>query len=176
MPSLFESIKCLLRMSKRTILTKWTTRASHFVFRLQRKDGLLCPKSPVPPLTDSTSSWFIGIAIKNATGKTWPNATKTVNLTLTSSFDYSYSGPLLILGLGISFTLGVLVSLWAWFSFRECICVSQCTASVETEPINNTIQLSWEEFFLAMLDVISRYSFGRGPKTYSYITCIVGSV
>ena len=141
-----------------------------------KKGRITLSKISVPPLTDSTSSWFIGIAIKNATGKTWPNATKTVNLTLTSSFDYSYSGPLLILGLGISFTLGVLVSLWAWFSFRECICVSQCTASVETEPINNTIQLSWEEFFLAMLDVISRYSFGRGPKTYSYITCIVGSV
>ena len=141
-----------------------------------KKGRITLSKVSVPPLTDSTSSWFIGIAIKNATGKTWPNATKTVNLTLTRSFDYSYSGPLLILGLGISFTLGVLVSLWAWFSFRECICRPQCTASAEIESINNTIQLSWVEFFLAMCHVFSRYSFGRGPKTYSYITCIVGSV
>ena len=141
-----------------------------------KKGRITLSKVSVPPLTDSTSSWFIGIAIKNATGKTWPNATKTVNLTLTKSFDYSYTGPLLILGLGISFTLGVLVSLWAWFSFRECICRSQCTASAETEPINNTIQLSWGEFVSARRDVTSSYSFGRGPKTYSYITFIVGSV
>lgn len=141
-----------------------------------KKGRITLSRVSVPPLTSSTSSWFIGIAIKNATGKTWSNATKTVNLTLTRSFDYSYSRPLWILGLGISFTLGVLVSLWAWFSFRECICRSQCTASAATEPINNTVQLSWGEFFLAMWHVISRYSFGRGPKTYSYITFIVGSV
>ena len=100
-----------------------------------KKGRITLSKVSVPPLTDSTSSWFIGIAIKNATGKTWPNVTKTVNLTLTRSFDYSYSGPLLTLGLGISFTLGVLVSLWAWLNFRECICVSQCTASAEIESI-----------------------------------------
>ena len=58
-----------------------------------KKGRITLSKVSVPPLTDSTSSWFIGIAIKNATGKTWPNATKTVNLTLTRSFDYSYSSP-----------------------------------------------------------------------------------
>ena len=129
-----------------------------------KKGRITLSKVSVAPLTDSTSSWFIGIAIKNATGKTWPNATKTVNLTLTRSFDYSYSGPLLTLGLGISFTLGVLVSLWAWLNFRECICVSQCTASADIESINNTIQLSWGEFFLAMWHVISRYSFWSGSE------------
>ena len=129
-----------------------------------KKGRITLSKVSVPPLTDSTSSWFIGIAIKNATGKTWPNATKTVNLTLTKSFDYSYTGPLLILGLGISFTLGVLVSLWAWFSFRECICRSQCTASAETEPINNTIQLSWGEFVSAMLHLVIRDRLVGVPK------------
>ena len=143
-----------------------------------KKGRITLSKVSVPPLTNATSSWFIGIAIKNATGKTLLNATKTVNLTLTRSFDYSYSRLLWILVLGISITFGVLVSLWAWFSFRECICMCQCTASAETEPMinNNTIRLSWKEFFSAMWDVISRYSCGRGPKTYSYITFIVGSV
>lgn len=115
-----------------------------------KKGRITLSKVSVPPLTDSTSSWFIGIAIKNATGKTSLDATKTVNLTLTRSFDYSYSRPFWILVLCISFLLGVFVSLWAWLSFRECICVSQCTASAATEPINNTLQLSWGEFFVAM--------------------------
>ena len=74
-----------------------------------KKGRITLSKVSVPPLTDSTSSWFIGIAIKNATGKTLLNATKTVNLTLTRSFDYSYSGPFWILVLGISITFGVLV-------------------------------------------------------------------
>ena len=140
-----------------------------------KKGRITLSKVSVPPLTDSTSSWFIGIAIKNATGDTLRNATKTVNLTLTRSFDYSYSRPLLSLGF-ISFILGVVVSLWAWLSFRECICRSQCTASAEDKPINNNLQVSWGEFFAAMWEVIYRYSCGRGPKTYSYITFIVGSV
>ena len=41
---------------------------------------------------------------------------------------------------------------------------------------NNAIRPSWGEFFSALGHVIFRYSCGRGPKTYSYITFIVGSV
>jgi len=142
-----------------------------------KKGRITLSKVSVPPLTDSTSSWFVGIAIKNATGETRLGETKTVNLTLTRSFDYSYSRPLWILALCISLVLGVVVSLWSWFSFRECRCRSQCTASAETDLINSTaVQLSWGEFFSAMWNVISSYSFGRGSKTYSYITFIVGSV
>ena len=37
-----------------------------------KKGRITLSKVSVPPLTDSTSSWFIGIAIKNATGETWP--------------------------------------------------------------------------------------------------------
>ena len=48
----------------------------------------------VPPLTASTSSWFIGIALKNATGSLKPSESKNVTLKLSQSFDYSYARPL----------------------------------------------------------------------------------
>ena len=136
-----------------------------------KKGRITLSKVSVPPLTDSTSSWFIGIAIKNATGETLLNATKTVNLTLTRSFDYSYSRPLWILVSGISIVLGVAVSLCAWCSFREFPCPCPCTGSAGD---NNKV--SWGKFRKALCDVLCKYSFGRGPKTYSYITFIVGSV
>ena len=53
------------------------------------KGRITLSKVSLPPLTDSNSSWFIGIAIKNATGKTPFNATKSVTLELNKS-DFSY--------------------------------------------------------------------------------------
>lgn len=139
-----------------------------------KKGRITLSKVSVPPLTNSTSSWFIGIAIKNATGKTPLDATKTVNLTLTRSFDYSYSGRLWFFAL--FFFLGFFVSCWAWCSFRKCLCCSRCTASKETQQLIRSEQsqdrVSWGEFKRAFKEV----KFGRGPKTYSYITFIVGSV
>ena len=56
-----------------------------------KKGRITLSKVSLPPLTDSTSSWFIGIAIKNATGDTPFNATKSVTLELNKSFDFSYA-------------------------------------------------------------------------------------
>ena len=47
-----------------------------------KKGRITLSRVSIPPLTDSTSSWFIGIVIKNATGETSAEATKTVTLTL----------------------------------------------------------------------------------------------
>ena len=81
-----------------------------------KKGRITLSKVSIPPLTDSTSSWFIGIAIKNATGDTPLDATKVGTLALAKSFDYSYFGPLIGL-IVLSIAFGVLLSCWAIYCF-----------------------------------------------------------
>ncbi|XP_022792820.1 uncharacterized protein LOC111331881 isoform X2 [Stylophora pistillata] len=126
-----------------------------------KKGRITLSKFSIPPLTASNSSWFIGIAIKNASGDTPIDATKTVTLTLNRSFDYSYAHAMWVSQCAICIILGLVVSFWAWCNFREDCCLSLCLT---------------REYLSAMLAVICTYAFIRGPKTYSYITFIVGSV
>ncbi|KAL9954994.1 hypothetical protein ACROYT_G042587 [Oculina patagonica] len=152
-----------------------------------KKGRITLSKFSVPPLTDSTASWFIGIARKNASGNTSFYATKTVILTLTRSFDYMYPGPLALL-FTVSIIVGVAVSFLAWYCFknpcRRCRCTdgtSDGTDEDERSRLTNNKKeeeerVDWKEFFSAMLNVIKSYSLGWGLKTYSYITLIVGSV
>ena len=74
-----------------------------------KKGRITLSRVSIPPLTDSTSSWFIGIAIKNATGETPAEATKNVILTLKRSFDYSYFWPICLLVV-LSVVLGAAVA------------------------------------------------------------------
>ena len=86
------------------------------------KGRITLSKVSVPALTDSTSSWFIGIAIKNATGETPFNATKSVTLELNKSFDFSYGPPISLLVI-LSIVFGFVISLWAFRTFTEhCRC------------------------------------------------------
>ena len=124
-----------------------------------KKGRITLSKFSTPPLTASTSSWFIGIAIKNASGDTPINARKKVTLTLKRSFAYSYARPMWIVQCAICILIGlVVVSIWAWISFREYPCVALC------------------EIFSAMPCFPFYYLLIQGPKTFSYITFIVGSV
>ena len=124
-----------------------------------KKGRITLSKFSIPPLTASTSSWFIGIAIKNASGDTPINARKKVTLTLKRSFAYSYARPMWIVQCAICVLIGlVVVSIWAWFIFREYPCVALC------------------EIFSAMPCFPFDYLLIQGPKTFSYITFIVGSV
>ena len=124
-----------------------------------KKGRITLSKFSIPPLTASTSSWFIGIAIKNASGDTPINARKKVTLTLKRSFAYSYARPMWIVQCAICILIGlVVVSIWAWISFREYPCVALC------------------EIFSAMPCFPFYYLLIKGPKTFSYITFIVGSV
>ena len=124
-----------------------------------KKGRITLSKFSTPPLTASTSSWFIGIAIKNASGDTPINARKKVTLTLKRSFAYSYARPMWIVQCAICVLIGlVVVSIWAWFIFREYPCVALC------------------EIFSAMPCFPFDYLLIKGPKTFSYITFIVGSV
>ena len=123
-----------------------------------KKGRITLSKFSTPPLTASTSSWFIGIAIKNASGDTPINARKKVTLTLKRSFAYSYARPMWIVQCAICVLIGLVVSIWAWFIFREYPCVALC------------------EIFSAMPCFPFYYLLIQGPETFSYITFIVGSV
>ena len=120
-----------------------------------KKGRITLSKFSTPPLTASTSSWFIGIAIKNASGDTPINARKKVILTLKRSFAYLYARPMWIVQCVFCILIGFCVSRWAWFSFRECPSVNRGEFFSARQFINMLIQ---------------------GPKTFSYITFIVGSV
>ena len=117
-----------------------------------KKGRITLSRVSIPPLTDSTSSWFIGIAIKNATGETPDKATKTVTLTLKRSFDYSYFWPIFFLVV-LSVVCGALVA-----------CCGICSFSISQEGgMEECCKVVWSWF-------------KRGPKTYSYITGVAGFV
>ena len=115
-----------------------------------KKGRITLSRVSIPPLTDSTSSWFIGIAIKNATGETPAEATKTVTLTLKRSYDYSFFWPILLLVV-VSVGCGALVACFGICSF----------------PISE------EEGMKNLYEVYQRWR-KEDPKPYSYITLIVG--
>ena len=83
-----------------------------------KKGRITLSKVSVPPLTDSTSSWFIGIALKNSTGSLNPSESKSVTLKLSQSFDYSYAAPICILFF-VSLLLGIAMSILAVYLFKE---------------------------------------------------------
>ena len=117
-----------------------------------KKGRITLSRVSIPPLTDSTSSWFIGIAIKNATGETPDKATKSVTLTLKRSFNYSYFWPIFFLVV-LSVVCGALVA-----------CCGICSFSISQEGgMEECCKVVWSWF-------------KRGPKTYSYITGVAGFV
>jgi len=141
-----------------------------------KKGGITLSKVSLPPLTDSTSSWFIGIALKNDTGATKPDARKTGTLTLTKSFDYSYAKPITILVL-LTFLSGVIVSLFAFACFKELFCARYCKCDCSCDCTSCQLCCKgFGEHFCRCLKVVYHRWFTRGPKTYSYITGIVGFV
>ena len=119
-----------------------------------------------PPLTDSTASWYIGLALNNAAGTTPLNASKTGTLTVTRSFNYSYGGPMSFICL-VPFFFGGIVAVWALYCFKEPH-VSPWASHIE--PVTR------KDVCRAMCKVLCTYWFAGGHKTYSYITCIVGCV
>ena len=117
-----------------------------------KKGRITLSRVSIPPLTDSTSSWFIGIAIKNATGETPDKATKTVTLTLKRSFNYSYVWPIFLL-VALSVGCGAVVA----------CCGIRCFSISQEGRMEECCKVVWSWF-------------KRGPKTYSYITGVAGFV
>ena len=127
-----------------------------------RKGRITLSKESIPSLTDS-ASWYVGIALNNAADTTPLNASKTGTLTLTKSFDYSYEKPMLIIVL-LPLILGGLAVVSAVYCFKKPH-INPCTCPA-----------AWGEVVTAMWDVMKYHWFAVGPKTFSYITCIVGCV
>ena len=120
------------------------------------------------PSLDSSGFTYIGIALED---QSYENLTKSVKLTLTSSFDYNYSGPLLFL-ICVSLFGGILVLLCAWFCFRDLYILPQDPFDGE----GNQENLTCTEIFRAMIKVFLGTWVAPRPKTFSYTTCIVGLV
>ena len=131
-----------------------------------KKGRITLSTASTPPLTDSTASWYIGLALNNAAGTTPLNASKTGTLTVTRSFNYSYGGPMSFICL-VPFFFGGIVAVWALYCFKEPH-VSPWASHIE--PVTR------KDVCRAMCKVLCTYWFAGGHKTYSYITCIVGSV
>ncbi len=102
-----------------------------------KKGRITLSKVSIPPLTDTTSSWFIGIAIKNASGSTATKATKKVTLELSRSFDYSYAKPITVLVV-VSTLLGVGISLFANFCFKKNF--TSKDSEIELHPLLNQLE------------------------------------
>ena len=131
-----------------------------------RKGRITLSKASIPPLADS-ASWYIGIALNNAAGTTPLNANKSGTLTLKKSFSYSYAGPMSFICL-VPFFGGGIAVVWALICFKE--------PHVHPRQPLNSPAVTWGEVCTAMRDVIRNHWFAGGPKTFSYITCIVGCV
>ena len=131
-----------------------------------KKGRITLSTASTPPLTDSTTSWYVGLALNNAAGTTPLNASKTGTLTVTRSFNYSYGGPMSFICL-VPFFFGGIVAVWALYCFKEPH-VSPWASHIE--PVTR------KDVCRAMCKVLCTYWFAGGHKTYSYITCIVGCV
>ena len=130
-----------------------------------RKGRITLSKASIPSLTDS-ASWYVGIALNNAAGTTPLNASKTGTLTLTKSFDYSYEKPMLIIVL-LPLILGGLAAVSTVYCFKE----------PHINPFKSICcPATWGEVVTAMWNVMKYHWFAGRPKTFSYITCIVGCV
>ena len=98
--------------------------------------------------------------------KTQLDITVTSVLTLKKSFSYSYARPMSFICL-VPFFLGGIFATWALYCFKE----------PHVNPFQSSDSpVSWGEVCTAMGDVIRNHWFAGGPKTFSYITCIVGCV
>ena len=112
------------------------------------KGRITLSRASIPPLTDSTSRWFIGIGLKNVSGDVKLSESKNVTLKLTRSFDYNYATPIYAL-LFVSFVIGILVSIVAYFLFKESLTQ---VGPGEGNQVNNSATL----------------------KIYPYMTCAMG--
>ena len=116
-----------------------------------RKGRITLSEASIPSLADS-ASWYIGISLNNTTG-TRPLNANTGTLTLTKSYAPFFCGGIAVV--------------WALIRFKE--------PHVNLFQSSNS-QVTWGEVCPAIADVTWNQWFAGGPKTFSYITCIVGCV
>ena len=134
------------------------------------KGRITLSRVSIPPLTDSVSKWFIGIGLKNLSGDVKLSESKNVTLKLTRSFDYNYATPICVLFF-VSFLVGILVSIFAYFLFEESLTKVKVGKGKQG---NDNVELKVS--CCDLWEVIKDHWFSFGPKTYSYVTGIVGAV
>ena len=157
------------------------------------KGRITLSRASIPSLTDSTSRWFIGIGLKNVSGDVKFSESKNVTLKLTRSFDYNYATPVSALFLA-SLLGGIVVSIMAHFLFKESLSEIRfggATVMANTngamgiqlqslppgdQANSNQIKTNLEISCCDLWEVIRYHWFSLGPKTYSYLTGIVGNV
>ena len=157
------------------------------------KGRITLSRASIPSLTDSASRWFIGIGLKNVSGDVKFSESKNVTLKLTRSFDYNYATPVSALLLA-SLLGGIVVSIMAHFLFKESLSEIRfggATVMANTngamgiqlqslppgdQANSNRIQTNLKISCCDLWEVIRYHWFSFGPKTYSYITGIVGNV
>ena len=135
-----------------------------------KKGRITLSRVSIPPLTDSVSRWFIGIGLKNLSGDVKLSESKNVTLKLTRSFDYNYATPICVLFF-VSFLVGILVSIFAYFLFEESLTKVKVGKG---KQVNDNVELKIS--CCDLWEVIIDHWFSFGPKTYSYVTGIVGAV
>ena len=133
------------------------------------KGRITLSRVSIPPLTDSISRWFIGIGLKNLSGDVKLSESKIVTLKLTRSFSYSYGTPICVL-IFVSLVVGIVVSIFAYFLFEESL------TKVKVGKVKQGKNIELKISFWDLWEVIRYHWFSFGPKTYSYITGIVGNV
>ena len=134
------------------------------------KGRITLSRVSIPPLTDSVSGWFIGIGLKNLSGDVKLSESKNVTLKLTRSFDYNYATPICVL-VFVSFLVGILVSIFAYFLFEESLTKVKVGKGKQGND-NVELKISCCDLWEVIID----HWFSFGPKTYSYVTGIVGTV
>ena len=134
------------------------------------KGRITLSRASIPPLTDSVSRWFIGIGLKNLSGDVKLSESKNVTLKLTRSFDYNYATPICVLFF-VSFLVGILVSIFAYFLFEESLTKVKVGKGIQGND-NVELKISCCDLWEVIID----HWFSFGPKTYSYVTGIVGAV
>ena len=132
------------------------------------KGRITLSRVSIPPLTDSFPRWFIGIGLKNFDDDKL-NGSKKVTLKPSRSFGYNYATPICVLFF-LSLVGGIVVSIAAYSLFEESL-----TQVKPGDQVNDNAALTCV-FFFEMLKVIRYHWFSFGPKTFSYITGIVGAV
>ena len=165
-----------------------------------RKQGRITLSRASRPSLNTFGFRYIGIALKNQSGK---NRIKSVELTLTSSFNYNYSKPLIFLFL-VSLVSGIVIALCAWCCFGDEYTLLQEDNSTESNRVNgqnlqvvasngseseggnrdelqplfggNKLRKPKCEVLCAMGKVLHGHWLARGPKMFAYTTCIVGFV
>ena len=193
----YLKVSDICKQAKKTRCLDYSESSLRLTFR---KQGRITLSRASRPSLNTFGFRYIGIALKNQSGK---NRIKSVELTLTSSFNYNYSKPLIFL-VFVSFIGGFLIALWACYCFGDPYTLPQEDNSAEADRLNgqnleilasngresegsnrneslplfgeNKLRIPKTEVLCAMGEVLHSHWLARGPKMFSYTTCMVGFV